>query len=382
MHLTRFPFFLAVALSLSGVSACTSTKPAPGGDAAAASAPSAPAAPIASSATPAKVKPATISQQETDANKFLTATIAFYNLENLYDAEDDPKIDDETFLPTSPLKWDDARYRTKLANMASVINELGDVEGPDVLGVTEVENRRVLDELVKQPAIAARKYQIVHFDSPDPRGIDVALLYKPDHFTLTSQRAVPVALPDTTMGTRDILVVEGKLNGDPITFLVCHWPSRRNGQKSDKRRFSVAAQSRRLIDEHLRTNPQARILLMGDLNDSPTDSSVVSILHASKELRNLPKGQLHNAFYDLQAQGKGTLFYRGRPDVFDQMVLSGGLCNGSGLHYRAGSARIYAPERLTTPEVKFAGEPLRTYGGKRYLGGYSDHFPIYLMLTK
>ncbi len=387
MPIPRLPSLLFAACALLAAPACTTLSKAPQGAAAAtpptaAAATPVPVAPPPKTAAPAKPKPPTLADQEAEANKFLAATVAFYNIENLYDTVDDPKIDDETFLPTSALKWDETRYQTKLTNLASVIKELGGADGPDILGMTEVENRRVLDDLVAQPAIAARKYQIVHFDSPDPRGIDVALLYKPDHFTVTNQRAVPVTFPDTTMGTRDILLVEGKLNGDPITFLVCHWPSRRNGLKSDKRRFAVAAQSRRLIDEQLRANPQARILLMGDLNDSPTDSSIASILRASKELRNLPKGQLHNAFYDLQAQGKGTLFYRGRPDIFDQMVLSSGLCNGSGLHYRASSARIYAPERLTTPEVKFAGEPLRTYGGKRYLGGYSDHFPVYLLLTK
>jgi len=320
--------------------------------------------------------------QKSEDTDFTTATVAFYNLENLYDTEDDPAIIDESYLPTSPLQWDETRYRTKLNHLASVIEKLGSDLGPDVLGVTEVENKRVLEDLIKEPAIASRRYKIVHFESPDPRGIDVALIYKPDHFEVTAQRAVRMPLPDTTMGTRDVLLVDGKLNGDPVTFLVCHWPSRRLREKSDIRRFSIARQTRQLVDEKLATNPQAKILLMGDLNDTPADSSIVHLLNASSESRNLRPGQMYNAFFHLQGQGKGTLFYRGKPDIFDQIILSNGLVNGSGLHYRSGSASIYAPERLTSPESKFSGEPLRTYGGRRYLGGYSDHFPVYLTLTK
>lgn len=351
-----------------GLGACASTQPPPGSS-----------SPAQAAVQPRPVAAPKAAEAEAD---FLTATVAFYNLENLYDTQDDPLIDDQEFVPTSLLKWDETRYRTKLTNLAAAIKELGDAEGPDVLGLTEVENRHVLEDLVAQPAIADRRYQIVHFDSPDPRGIDVALLYKPDHFTLTSQRAATISLPDTTMGTRDVLVVDGQLNGEPITFLVCHWPSRRNGRKSDLRRYAVARQTRKLIDEKLIANPKARLLLMGDLNDSPTDSSIVDILKTGGNRRALQKGQLFNAFFGLQSQGKGTLFYRGRPDIFDQMVLSPELSNGLGLHYRDGSAHIYAPERLTTPESKFFGEPLRTFGGKKYLGGYSDHFPVYLTLTK
>lgn len=363
MRISRRFFHLGIALPLFGLAACTPTGPQ-------------------SAVTRAPVAPPPAAAQKVAPPDFSKAIVAFYNLENLFDAEDDPKTNDKDFLPTGFRQWDETRYRTKLTNLASVISVIGSADGPDVLGVIEMENRRVLEDLVAEPAIASRKYQIAHFDSPDPRGIDVGLLYKPEHFTLKSQRAVPLPLPDTTMGTRDLLVVEGQLNGDPITFMVCHWPSRRSGLKALNRRMSVAKQTRRVIDEQLKANPQARILLMGDMNDAPTDSSVVHLLNASADLQKVAKNQLYNAFYDLQVQGKGTMYYRNRPDVFDMMLLSAGLTTGPGLHFKPYSAAIYSPERLTSPQTKFPGEPLGSFIGRKYLGGYSDHFPVYLTLTK
>jgi Endonuclease/Exonuclease/phosphatase family len=310
-----------------------------------------------------------------------TSTVAFFNVENLFDTVDDPKINDEDFLPNSRLEWTVERYQTKLRNLATVIAELGSADGPDVLGLNETENKRVLQDLVKEPLLADRHYQIVHFDSPDPRGIDCALLFKPNRFKVVRQRSVKLALPDTTMGTRDLLVVDGLLNQEPITFMVAHWPSRRGGQKAVKRRLAVAKQCRQVIDEYLKTDPKARIVLMGNLNDTPLDESVSAILGASGEASDLAAGRLYNAYYELQQMGKGTMYFRSRPDVFDQMVLSRGLLTDNGLHFLRGSAAIYAPERLTNPQTKFPGESLGTFVGRKYIGGYSDHFAVYLTLT-
>jgi exonuclease III len=312
-----------------------------------------------------------------------TATVAFYNLENLFDTQDDPNTNDQDFLPGSAYKWDDARYRAKLANMASVLEQLGSPNGPDVIGVAEIENRRVLEDLVNQPLLAPRKYKIIHFDSPDPRGIDVALLYKADRFTPTVTKNIVVTLPDTTMGTRDILLVTGQLNGEKISFVVNHWPSRRGGStKSDARRLAAADRARATVNELEAADPQARVLLMGDFNDTPLDSSIVGHLKATYDIKNLKPTQLYNAFYDYQVRGIGTICYKQKCDVFDQMILSPGLCDSPTLHYQAGSANIYKPIRLQSQEEKYAGEPLRTYGGKKYLGGFSDHYPVYLTLTK
>lgn len=314
-----------------------------------------------------------------------TAVVAFYNLENLFDTQDDPKTDDKDFLPGAESRWDESRYRVKLANMASVIEQLGSYNGPDIVGLAEVENRRVLEDLVATAALAPRKYKIVHFESPDPRGIDVALLYKADRFMLNEQKAVPVTLPDTTLGTRDLLLVKGELNGLPISFIVNHWPSRRGGSpKSEARRMAVADQARQLVNAELATDPQARVLLMGDFNDTPRDSSIASRQHlnATFDSKNVRPGQLYNPFYDYQIRGRGTIYYKGKGDVFDQMMLSPGLAGNVGLHYQGGSANIYAPPRLQSQEEKYVGEPLRTYAGRKYLGGFSDHFPVYLTLSK
>ena len=311
-----------------------------------------------------------------------TATVAFYKLENLFDTVDDPQIKDEDFLPGGYKGWDESRYHTKIQNLASVIAGLGSAYGPDVLGAIEMENQQVLRDLAADPQLVEHNYQIVHFDSPDPRGIDCALLYKPGRFTVTGQRAVRQPLPDTTMGTRDLLIVNGLLLGEPITFLVCHWPSRRGGEKALNRRLTVAQQTRQVIDEQLKTNPSARLVLMGDMNDSPTDSSVLHILGTSAEMGKLPPRKLYNPFYNLQIDGKGTMYYRSRPDVFDMMVLSPGLLGGSGLRYVPNSAAIHAPVRLTSPQAKFPGEPLGSYVGRKYIGGYSDHFPVFLTLKK
>lgn len=311
-----------------------------------------------------------------------TAVIGFYNVENLFDTQDDPKTSDEEFTPTGFRQWDETRYRTKLRNVASVIAELGSPNGPDIVGINEAENGAVLRDLVAEPLLQDRHYEIVHFDSPDSRGIDVALLYRPDRFQLRNKRAVTLHLPDTTMGTRDLLVVDGLLNDEPITFMVAHWPSRIRGERSIKRRVDVARQCRAVIDEQLKANPQARVLLMGDLNDTPGDSSVLSVLRTAGSAQGLPAGTLFNPFYDLQIQGKGTMYYRSRPDVFDQMVMSGALAGTSGLRYQPGSVAIFKPERITSPQAKWPGEPLRTFIGRRYMGGYSDHFPVYITLTK
>ncbi len=325
------------------------------------------------------IKPSTFSNP-TDIGP-RSATVAFYNLENLFDTQDDPAINDQDFLPTSDQKWDDARYRTKLTNMASVIEQLGSPNGPDVLGVSEVENRKVLVELLAQPALAGRNYKFIHFDSPDPRGIDVALIYKPDRFEPTAQRAVPLTLPDTVMGTRDVLFVQGKLNGEPITFIVNHWPSRRSGTASVRRRYAAADMVRGLVDKELQADPQARVLLMGDFNDYPTDSSITQHLRASYDAKNLPNGQLFNALYDAHQRGEGTHFYQRKGTVLDQMILSPGLMGNTGLHF-IGTGNIYKPARLMSTDERYAGEPLRTYVGKKYLGGFSDHLPVYLTLTK
>lgn len=307
-------------------------------------------------------------------------TLAFYNLENLFDTENDPGKNDEEFLPGSELQWTQDRYQAKLANMASVIASLGDADGPELLGVCEIENRKVLEDLVTQPKLADRGYDIIHFESPDERSIDVALIFKTAVFRPIEQTAVAVSLPNAADKTRDILKVKGILQNDTLIVLVNHWPSKRGGsEESDPKRERAAQTARDLVDQELVKNQNARIILIGDFNDTPDSKAITETLKAGKEIPEIGR-QLFNPFALLADEKTGSYFYRNSFEMIDQMMLSKALVGSKGLHYVPNSAAIYRPENITEKEGKFAGAPLRTYAGKKYLGGYSDHFPIFLQL--
>ncbi|KAA9345784.1 endonuclease/exonuclease/phosphatase family protein [Adhaeribacter soli] len=309
-------------------------------------------------------------------------SVAFYNLENLFDTEDDPNKDDQEFLPTSDLQWTPERYKKKLANMASVIQNLGDADGPELLGVCEIENRKVLVDLAAQPVLSDRNYEVIHFEGPDERSIDVALLYKADVFKVLEQKAIPVTLPNSKDKTRDILQVKGILAGDTVTVLVNHWPSKRGGaEESDPKRQAVADLVRRTVDAEMIRNPKAKVLLMGDFNDTPDSKAIAETLNAVNNTQPEPARQLYNAFAPFAEQKKGSYNYKGNWDMIDQMMLSKSLLTKKGLHYVPNSATIYQEDRILEQEGKFKGTPFRTYAGKKYLGGYSDHLPIYINLS-
>jgi hypothetical protein len=316
------------------------------------------------------------------------AAVGFYNFENLFDTEDDPDKKDEEFTPDSRNRWTQVRYHTKLQQLAQVVSELGTELTPDglaLLGVAEVENRQVLADFALQPKVRDRSYQIIHYDSPDRRGIDVALLYNPKYFTPLHSEAIPAELFESngdTIYTRDILYVSGILLQDTLHLLVNHWPSRRGGQKaSEPGRMAMAMKNKRLSDSLRARNPEANILIMGDLNDDPVNRSVKKVLDATNRPdRVSPKG-FFNPMYDLFKQGIGTLAYRDAWSLFDQILVSPGLLSGGdGLWYY--SMEIFNPPYLQQQTGDFQGYPLRTYGGGTYLGGYSDHFPVYIYLIR
>ncbi len=303
--------------------------------------------------------------------------IAFYNLENLFDTENDPTKDDEEFLPGSDLQWTPERYQKKLTNMASVIEKLGDADGPEILGVCEIENRKVLEDLISQPALASRGYEIIHFESPDVRSIDVALIYKTAFFKPFEMQAHAVELPNANEKTRDILKVKGTLNNDTIVVLVNHWPSKRGGAESDPKRERAAAKARQLVDQEMVRNQNAKIILIGDFNDTPDSKPITETLLAIKNIPGTGR-ELFNAFGHFPEQKKGSYNYKDNWDMIDQIILSKGMLSNRGLHYVPNSATIHEEERLKEQEGKFKGAPLRTYAGKKYLGGYSDHLPVYI----
>ena len=306
--------------------------------------------------------------------KRTVGAIAFYNVENLFDTEDDPDEEDEEYTPNGRNTWDHERYTSKLGNIAKVLSEMA--YGADVIGLSEVENLFVLNELTEEPLLKKHGYAIVHKDSPSWRGIDCALLYKPDRFKLIDYRTI--AFPDSTYQTRDILKVSGLYFGDTLHIYVNHWPSRHGG-KSDKR-MQVAEALRKDVDGLLAINPDSKIIVMGDLNDDPINKSVKKVLRAVAKSKG--EGDLINVSTPTFKQGIGTLYYKGAWNLFDQIIVSEGLLNTEGVSYQPNSFSVFGPNWMRQKEGEYAGAPLRTFARGVYLNGYSDHFPSYILLEK
>lgn len=321
---------------------------------------------------------------------YKVASIGFYNLENLFDTIDSPTTNDVDFLPQGRLAWNTERYISKQANMSKVISQLATELTPDgvaLLGVAEIENRKVLEDLVAQPDLKGRNYQIVHYDSPDERGIDVALLYQPKYFQVLGSKAAPVALKDPKTGlvdyTRDILYVAGKFDGEPIHVMVGHWPSRRGGEVgSGWMRAAAASVCKHLADSIQAVDPDAKIVIMGDLNDDPDNKSLTQFLKARRSTENLKQAELYNPMYDLYKEGNGTLAYKDSWNLFDQMVVSKGLVNKSSGGWQMYKAHIFRQPWLLQTTGAFRGYPFRTYVGDIFINGYSDHLPVYLYFLK
>lgn len=327
------------------------------------------------------------SQAQDSENKYRIACVGFYNLENLFDTINDPNIDDEEFLPEGKSGWNTQRYTKKLNNMANVISKLGTEITPDgisILGVSEIENRNVLEDLVKMPAIESQNYQIIHHDSPDGRGIDVALLYQPNYFEVENVNTHAVTIKDKPdFDTRDQLVVTGNFDGEQMHFIVNHWPSRYGGEKrSIPFRAAAAKVSRHIIDSLLKINKKAKIVHMGDLNDDPTDPSVSEILNSVGNTEDLTKTTLYNPMVELFRKGIGSNAYRDLWNLFDQVLVSPGLVGNDYSSYMFYKARVFNEKFLMQDQGRYEGYPFRTFAGGSYLGGYSDHFPVYIYLVK
>lgn len=315
--------------------------------------------------------------------------IGFYNFENLFDTVDQPDKLDEEFTPTGKRLWKDDIYREKQQNLAKVVSELGTDLSPDglaILGVAEVENRKVLEDFVRQDAVQDRDYQIIHYESPDRRGIDVALLYQSKYYQVTESKAIPLMIYNDTgerVYTRDILLVGGSFDGDPLYVLVNHWPSRSGGvQATAEYRNAAAAICRNISDSLRRIDAMAKIIIMGDLNDDPVSPSVRQILSAKRKAKQVGKNDFFNPMYDFFKKGYGTLAYRDAWNLFDQILLSQGLTHSSVEGYRFYQARIHQREYLLQSSGQYKGYPFRTFAGNTYLGGYSDHFPVCIFIIK
>lgn len=309
-------------------------------------------------------------------------SVGFYNLENLFDTQNDPYTFDKQFLPKSDRKWTKERYEEKLENLAKVISELTTYGTPTFLGVCEIENREVLKDLIEESVLLSRNYDIVHRESPDERGIDVGFIYDADLFSVTKVTTHQPDLSDYDDKTRDILHISGKLtNGEKLHFFINHWPSRGEGRKESEPKRVIAAQTLNdAITTVLTKDADAKIIVMGDFNDEPSNKSISQTLGVSCEVSETEENQLYNAFCELEDQDYGSYRYRKYWDMLDQIMVSSALLTDtSGVHFLPQSADI-KDEPWMIQTGKYEGFPLRTYGGYKYLGGYSDHFPVSIQL--
>ncbi len=331
-----------------------------------------------------------VNQSFAQKNKqYKVGIIGFYNFENLFDTVDDEKINDEEFLPEGGRQWTSEKYKEKLKNLAKVVVDVGTDMSPDglaLLGVSEIENKKVLEDFVKEKAIKSRNYQIVHYDSPDKRGIDCALLYNPKYFKVLDSKAMPVLLYDSDGDrkfTRDILYVKGIFDTDTIHVFVNHWPSRSGGEKrSQPFRNAAAKVCKDTINVIMKKNPMSKVFVMGDLNDDPISPSVKTIMKGKKNPEKIVGDVMYNPMIEYFKKGIGTLAYRDAWSLFDQMIMSAGFLKGKTDGYFFHKAKIYNKKYLVQKTGQYKGYPFRTFAGGEYQGGYSDHFPVYSIFLK
>jgi len=323
------------------------------------------------------------------SNTYTLRTIAFYNVENLFDTKNDSLIFDDDRTPEGSYHWTQERYKTKIEHISNVLSKIGketSKTSPDVIGLCEVENRQVVVDLAHHPNLVDKDYGIIHFDSPDARGIDVALLFKKESYLPTSFKSHRLLLFDELgerVYTRDQLVVGGLLDQEEVYFIVNHWPSRRGGEAiSGPKRVRAALLNKRIIDSIQKLNREAKIISMGDLNDDPTDNSLKKILKTKGKPQQLDSMDLYNPMEKLYRKGIGSLAYRDKWNLFDQFFMTSNLIDTDKTKLSFWKAGIYAPTFIRTQKGKYRGYPLRTYSGGSYTGGYSDHFPSYIFLIK
>jgi predicted extracellular nuclease len=309
-------------------------------------------------------------------------TLAFYNVENLFDTIDAPNKMDEEFMPVEPKNWNTERYNKKLSDIARVISAIDSVKLPIILGLCEIENDVVLQDLAAQPALKKARYDIVWNDGPDVRGIDCALLYQPSVFKVVDTQFLQVVKPgDPEFLTREVVYVEGIMSGETFHVFVNHWPSRREGEEtSEPNRLLAANVVKNKVDEIFAANPAANIIIMGDMNDEPSNKSLASVLGAIPNTQKANDNQLVNLMYDEFERGEGSYNFRGDWNMIDNLVISGALINKTtGLRSKANNGFIFSQPFMEFKNNQGEVSPNRTYG-RTYFGGISDHFPIYMIL--
>lgn len=321
--------------------------------------------------------------------QYKVACVGFWNFENLFDTKDNANVRDSEFTPNGSKNYTKKVYKEKQSNLAEVVSQLGTdmtPDGPAILGVCEIENKGVLEDFVSQKKMEKFNYSIVHYDSPDKRGIDVALLYQPKYFEVTASQNIPLMIYEDKgdrIFTRDVLFVSGLFDGEPMHVFVNHWPSRSGGEaRSAPRRNAAAAVCRNMIDSLQMADPDAKIIVMGDMNDDPSNKSMCKVLRAQGKQKKIKEGDLFNPMYEFYKKGFGTTAWRDAWSLFDQIAISQKLLDKDQKGYFFLRANVHNKKFMRQKTGQFKGYPLRTFVGDTYMGGYSDHFPVYIYLVK
>ena len=351
-----------------------------------------------------------IANLQAQSKKYIIHTVAFYNFENFFDTNNDINTNDDEWTPTGAQHWTEEKYHQKLRNLSRVISEIGTPENPNaptIIGGSEIENRGVLEDLIKEPKLLPFDYGIIHFDSPDKRGIDVALLYQKKYFKPTSFSNVPLLIykkkavikedkkeePDDELEdkteiakdnnrvfTRDQLLITGFLEGEEISIIVNHWPSRSGGEKASSQfREAAGRLNRKIIDSLQRINPNVKVFTMGDLNDGPFNKSVKIALGAKAKKKEVPEFGVFNPFEEMANKGMGTIAFRDSWDIFDQIMMTESVIKLDYSNFMFWKAGIFNRPFLVQTSGQYKGYPLRH---SQTEVGFSDHFPVYIYLIK
>lgn len=318
--------------------------------------------------------------------KYELYSVGFYNLENLFDTIHDKGKNDFEYLPEGTNKWGTMKYRNKLKNMATVLNEMSTdmlPMGMAAVGVSEIENSRVLADLVSHEVLAHRGWSFVHIEGPDARGVDCGLLYNPKLFTPVASKLVPYLTEDndSTYKTRGFLTVSGDMAGERVHIIVNHWPSR-YAKSPARERAGVLVKA--VKDSLLDAEPASKVIIMGDMNDDPDDKSMAKCLGAVRKQQQLKRStDLYNPWWNiLRNNGLGTLKYRGKWNLFDQIVVSAGLVGKDRSTLKYYKPEIFTRSYMLQQEGKYKGSPKRTHASGVWLNGYSDHLPVIIYLIK
>lgn len=307
-------------------------------------------------------------------------TVAFYNLENLFDTFDDKFTHDDDFLPKSEKRWTEKRYHKKVRKLGYVISNIGvktSKKNPAIVGLAEVENKLVINDLLNSKFLKDKSYEYVHYDSPDERGIDVAMIYDTTIFKVINSEVFPLDLFDEDGSrdyTRDILMVEGVLNGERMFFIVNHWPSRRQGvEESEPARLLASSKVLEIMSKIKDEVENAKIIIMGDFNDGPFNKSIKQLVRSE---------DLFNPMEELKSFFRGSLSHRRQWNLFDQILFTTNFFEYQKGTHGFSKADIFDRDFLRQYKGKFKGNPFRTFVGRKYKGGYSDHFPVYIHLKQ